>query len=546
MTTGVFIHPLVDLDSAVRGLLEWLPVPLVAWSPEGEILLWNTGATRLTGYDWRELRDKPWMEVLCPEERDRSIIAEATQGILEGRQSIEEGLWFVIQRKDGARRTVLAQIIPLLDASRTPVAVCALLEDATAREEPFLASLGVRRHRVTVDEELDTLVLRVDAKTGELTHVNAAASALLGYSEAQLIEDQRLLPSRILPEYDEPLETAMADAVRGAPRSLEIGLLNRDGEERYLSAVLYPIRNPKGQVVTVEIVARDITARKRTEAALAESHLRLKAAYQTLRAQHEQLRSIDRLKNQIIANVSHELRTPLVVIGGYNELMLQGALGELTEQQRRGLEVSARSIKRLLGLIENLLEYARLVRDGLRLPEEQVVLNDLLREVVDSFEQEADAKSLVIETDIPEEHLLVRADSKRLRQAFANILDNAIKFSQKGGRVFVRLMPVGAEACVEIADEGIGIPESEQSRIFDSFYQVDGSSTRAYSGTGIGLAVAKEIVERHGGRIRVRSSPGAGSSFLVFLPSAAEGEVPLGPRQASGRGGQAVEEGEGA
>ncbi len=515
----VFVHPLVDLESAVQGLLDWLDIPLVGWAREGEILLWNAGASTVTGYDWKELRGNSWVDVLCPEERDRRLIWEATEAALAGRFEWEQALWFVIRKKGGTRRTIRAQLLPLMDASRSPVAVCAVLEDVTERDQPYLESTNRQKGPVAVDEEFGNLLLRVDADTGELTHVNATAARLLGYSEKQLLEDQRLLPSRFLPDYYEPFSTAMADAVRGAPRSLELGLVDRRGEERYLSVVLYPVRNPKGEVVTIEIVGRDITSRKRTEAALAESHRRLLMAHEALRAQHEQLKSVDRLKNQIIANVSHELRTPLVVIGGYNELMLQGALGELTEQQRRGLEVSSRSISRLLGLIENLLEYARLAREGVRLPEELVELNEILADVVGRFREDIETKELELELGIPEKPILVRGDRKRLGQAFANLLDNAIKFSQKKGRIYVRLLLAGQDACVEFTDEGIGIPESEHRRIFDTFYQVDGSATRPYSGAGIGLAVSKEIVERHGGRIEVISKPGAGASFLVFLPA---------------------------
>ncbi len=519
MAASPFIDKRLDMGSIATALVEWAAYPVAAWTKDGRILIWNGGMAALTGWDADGLEDENIYSLLCQDDKAAGSMARVTNQVLSGSYPRETDVCMRVQRKDGRDLIVACRPFPLLKNSGGPIGVAAVFQDLDKIGRPIVARALDPSSGVAVDQELGTLVFRIDAGSGRLFFVNNLMSDLLGYSQQELIEDQRLLPSRILPDYDESFGSAVESAVRGVARSVEVGFVHRDGGEVFCVATLYPLKGAGGRVVAVEAVGRDITGRKQAESRLERSLQQLREAYSRLQVQHEDLKSVERLKSQIIANVSHELRTPLVTIRGYNDLMRQGVLGDLTDGQRKGLDISARSIQRLLVLIENLLDYARIERRGLSPLRETFNLVDTVRAATDDIREDAMRKNLSLDVILPVEPMFVRGDAKRMRQVFLNLLDNATKFSQVSGRVTVKCsMTAKNEGCVEVRDEGIGIPESELRRIFDSFYQVDGSTTRSYPGAGIGLAVAKEVVERHNGRIEVESREGKGTSFKVFVP----------------------------
>ncbi|MCD6498011.1 MAG: PAS domain S-box protein [Deltaproteobacteria bacterium] len=518
MAITTYIQPLLDLESAVRSMLDIVDYGLLAWNEVGEILVWSAGVQLLTGYAWKDVANKDWLTILCPDPQDATPLRAAAEAVLSGRAE-QSKFQFALRRKDGERRALSCMVMPLNDAASIRVGVWAAFKDLTESVVPIALHAQEPAGGISIDDQAAQIVFRIEPKTGKLLFVSGNVNSALGYSSRELCEDQRLLPSRILPDYFDGFEAAVSNAARGAARSVEVGMVHKDGQEVYFSTTVYPVKDTSGSVMTIEAVSRDISAQKSAEIELAKSLYELRRAYDQLTIQHEELKSVERLKSQIIANVSHELRTPLVTIRGYNELIRQGALGEISEAQQRGLEVSARSISRLLVLIENLLDYARLEREGLRIPDERVDMVEVLDTLIEESESELTRRQLTVSRDISRAALMVKGDRRRLCQAFRNIIDNAIKFSQDAGEIAVSCKKTkDGECLVSIDDQGIGIPESELDRIFDSFYQVDGSATRPYAGAGIGLAVAKEIVERHGGRIHVSSKAGSGAKFSVFMP----------------------------
>ncbi len=232
----------------------------------------------------------------------------------------------------------------------------------------------------------------------------------------------------------------------------------------------------------------------------------------------EQQRELDRLKTQFIQNVSHELRTPVAVIQGYIELLDGGVLGELQPGQREPVAAIARRVCALGELVDDLT--AILAIEGRELKREPVDLADLVRALLAESRVAAEQAKLSLVAEIAPDLPLLSGDPDYLRRMLNNLLGNAFKFTPAGGGVTVRLWQDEGDVMLEVADTGIGIPQDQLICIFERFYQVDGGTTRRYGGAGLGLALVKEVVEAHGGKVTVQSGVGKGSTFLVRLPGA--------------------------
>jgi len=247
----------------------------------------------------------------------------------------------------------------------------------------------------------------------------------------------------------------------------------------------------------------------------AEEHQRAAALARALEQQQE----LDRLKSEFIQNVSHELRTPLAIVRGYAELLDSGELGELQPRQREPVAVIARRVRMLSKLVDDLIAILSLETQKLR--REPVDLRDLVHIMLADFQIAARLAGLSLTADIAPELPQIFGNPDLLRRMLDNLLSNAFKFTPAGGSVILRLWQEGGDVMLEIMDTGIGIPQDHLERIFERFYQVDGSMTRRYGGTGLGLALVKETVEAHGGQIIVESKVNRGSTFRIRLPGMA-------------------------
>ncbi|TEU14490.1 MAG: GAF domain-containing protein [Anaerolineales bacterium] len=231
---------------------------------------------------------------------------------------------------------------------------------------------------------------------------------------------------------------------------------------------------------------------------------------------YAELQALDRLQKEFVQNVSHELRTPLTFIKGYVELMLEEAMGELSELQRNSLHIVARRADVMTRLINNILSLQQVEMESLRFT--HVSLAEVTTMALKSAEAAATKAGIVLEADIPETLPPVWADRNCLEQIFDNILGNAIKFSPDGGKIIVCIREEGEYLRVAVSDTGIGIPNDQLERIFERFYQVNGSPTRRFGGTGLGLALVKKTIEAHGGKVWAESQLGQGSTFFFTLP----------------------------
>ncbi|MBI4390645.1 MAG: HAMP domain-containing protein, partial [candidate division NC10 bacterium] len=241
-----------------------------------------------------------------------------------------------------------------------------------------------------------------------------------------------------------------------------------------------------------------------------------------LTALNQQLQQANRHKSQFLANMSHELRTPLNSIIGFSEVLLDGGAEALRERQRLYVDTILDSGQHLLTLISDILDVAKIEAGKVRLEPAAVHCTDLVAEAVDVVRPQAERKRLRLGGAVEPAGTTVWGDRPKLRQVLLNLLSNAVKFTPDGGEVRVTASPApGGAVEFRVADTGIGIHPDDQERIFQAFEQVDNSYSRRYQGTGLGLSLTRQLVELHGGTVRVESAVGAGSTFIVTLPAAA-------------------------
>lgn len=230
----------------------------------------------------------------------------------------------------------------------------------------------------------------------------------------------------------------------------------------------------------------------------------------------EELRELHRLKTEFVQNVSHELRTPVTFIKGYVQLILEEAMGEITPDLRRALIIVDQRTDAIIRLVNDVISLEQVEMGKFEF--QPVSLGEVAAHSVEGAVMTARRSKVRIELQVTDNLPLVYADPGRLGQVFDNLLGNAIKFSPGGSTITVRVWRDGDSVRADVEDQGIGIPADKLDRIFDRFYQVNGSTTRRYAGTGLGLAIVKSIVESHGGQVSAESEVGVGSTFSFVLP----------------------------
>jgi PAS domain S-box-containing protein len=357
---------------------------------------------------------------------------------------------------------------------------------------------------------------------GEIVLLNEAAERMFGYSRGELlglnVED--LVPAAMRPGHARHRASyATHPNTRPMGTGLDLQGQRKDGS-------LFPVEislSPNWIEGSLHVIAsvRDITERK-----LAEDRIRtlreqytteLTAKNEQLEARNQEVEHANRLKNEFLASMSHELRTPLHTIIGFSELLTEQLEGPLNEKQHRFLGHILQDARHLLELINEILDISKIESGTLELKREAFDFSQCIEEVMAGIRQQAAIKNITLENKDCF-HKVLYADRLRLKEVLYNLINNAVKFTPKGGSVWIESAQSGDSLQISVCDTGIGIEEKEQAAIFDKFYQAGDSGKGGREGTGLGLSITKHLVELHGGTIRVESRPGQGSRFMVTLP----------------------------
>jgi two-component system phosphate regulon sensor histidine kinase PhoR len=285
-------------------------------------------------------------------------------------------------------------------------------------------------------------------------------------------------------------QTELIEAVRrvlaGEPR-VEAEIVTGTLRQHYFAATVASVR--AGETSGAVIVLHDIT----------------------------ELRKLERVRRDFVANVSHEFRTPLTAIQGFSETLLAGAVNDPNNRDRF-LGIILEHSRRLARLTEDLLRLSEMDAERLELEVRRLAVSQLVESCYETAQRRAAEKGLALSLQLPGRLPDIAGDSRRLQEVLQNLLDNAIQYTLPGGKIVLSAEAKNDEVIFTVADTGIGIPRSDQPRIFERFYRVDAARSREAGGTGLGLSIAKHLIEVHGGRIWVESEVGEGSQFHFSIP----------------------------
>jgi PAS domain S-box-containing protein len=390
--------------------------------------------------------------------------------------------------------------------------------DVTQRLE---SDLITRRLAAIVDGSDDAIIGK--DLNSIITSWNQGAERIFGYSAEEMIGTSIM---RLIPLERQAEEEVILSCLKRGERfeHFETVRTTKEGRQLHVSLTISPIKDANGHVVGASKIARDITDRKLSEEALREAQKVAEAAnadrqrlLESERAARSDAERASYMKDEFLATLSHELRTPLNAVLGWATALRAGHFP--TEELEQGLETIERNARVQAQIIEDLLDMSRIISGKVRLDVQRVDLPAVVAEAIDTVRATASAKGVRLQTIIDPLNAPVTGDPNRLQQVFWNLLSNAIKFTPKGGRVQVMLERVDSHLEVSIIDTGEGISPEFLPYIFDRFQQADASTTRRHGGLGLGLAIVKQLVELHGGSVRVKSSgTGKGATFIVSLP----------------------------
>jgi len=529
---------LAERTRTLQALVEASPVPIVVTNPDTTVRLWNPAAERIFGWSEREVLGRP-LPIVPPERLAESAVLH--DAVVRG-ESIS-GVAIRRRRRDGAAIDLLVSAAPLTDRAGIVRATVLLFEDMTARNRAEAARQKALRELTTLtamgrvlSAELDLqrlLQALVDAAT-QLSgaHVGAffynATDGKGGYltlagAQRETVETFAALgqPGLFAATFTEQEVVRLEDVTRD-PRCGGRAFPGRLAVQSYLAV---PVRgrigdvfgglflgHPEPGMFTDE--AERVVVGLAAQAAIAIENARLYEAERNARANAE---AESRAKDEFLAMLGHELRNPLAAV--------QNAIASArldASRREAALEIAVRGADRLRRLVDELLDVARITQGRITLRTQQLPIAAVVQRAVETVRQLIDERGHRITLALPVDDLYVDGDATRLEQIVANLVSNAAKYTEPGGRIEVTAERERAEVVLRVRDNGVGIAAEMLPRVFDLFAQADRALDRAQGGLGIGLTVVKRLVELHAGRVVARSGGlGKGAEFVVRLPGVA-------------------------
>jgi len=434
---------------------------------------------------------------------DRHLIDEAD------RRALASGSHYFVEyrivRPDGEVRWLREQGEAVRDESGCLVRVTGVTQDVTSRKRAEEALAAEHDLLTTLMDNLPDVVYVKDTES-RFVRINQAGAQRLGARDPLQVvgkTDFAFFPEPLAREFYADEQRVVAT---GEPILNKLDAQDEHPGGRWWLTSTVPLRNRGGEVVGLVGSSRDVTGLHRLE--------------EELRAAKEAAEAASRAKSDFLTTMSHELRTPMNAIIGYAHLLLDGLDGPLTEQQHGDITRIAGAADRLLTLINNVLDLAKIEAGRFELAQEQVGLAEVVEQVRSELAPQVTQRGIDLIVDLETGLPPIPADPLRLRQILLNLAGNAVKFTERGS---VSIAARAASDTIEIVvrDTGVGIDPGVMPFIFDEFRQGDSSTARRYGGTGLGLAITRRLVAMHGGTIDVESAPGVGSSFVVRLPTGA-------------------------
>jgi PAS domain S-box-containing protein len=471
-----------------RSLIEASADALFAIAPDGVITDVNEEATRLTGFSKKHLIGSPFEQYFT----DTHTARQGVEKTLHEKRVL--GYELVLITRQGRRISVSFNAGMFNDAHGNPLGILAGARDNTEqkkleqqlREQQFYT-------RSLIESNIDALM--TTDPLGIITDVNQQMEMLTGHSKEVLIGT----PFKSYFTNAERAEDGIRQVLKeGKVKDYELTAKNKDGFTTVVSYNATTFYDRDGKLQGVFAAARDVTDRKRFE---------------------ETLQEANRMKSEFLANMSHELRTPLNGIIGFSEFIVDKKVGPLNVKQEEYMNDILNSGNHLMGLINDVLDLAKVEAGKMELYTEIFSVKQAIDEVSSIVNGIARKKKIKIGIDIDEHIHNVTIDKHKFKQILYNLLSNAVKFTPDGGQVIISAYLKDYNSlCIQVTDSGIGISKDGLKKLFTPFVQLDSSLTRKHEGSGLGLALTKKLVEMHNGNISADSEPTKGSTFTVLLP----------------------------
>lgn len=490
-----------DLLARTRAIVDTIVDGVITISDGGIIETVNPATERIFGYAESELKGQN-VAMLMPNPYHEAHNQYIKNYLSSGQKKIIGiGREVTGRRKDGSTFPLELAISEMkVEGQRM---FTGIVRDISERKETEVQLKDLlERKRAILATMVDGVITISDR--GIIETVNPAAKRIFGYEEIEMLGQNvsMLMPNPYRQEHNQYIGNYLSTGEKkiiGTGR--EVTGLRKNGQTFPLELAISEME-VNGQRMFTGIV-RDISVRKET----AE---KLRAAMQRV---HEQ-----RVKDEFIATVSHELRTPLTAIKASLELMIANAVGEIPEQAKMLLDIAHRNSDRLLLLINDILDISKLESEEMPFNIQNIKLVSLLRHAISNNQAYAEKYGVrFVLTDCPE-NLFLPMDGDRMMQVLSNLMSNSAKFSRPESNIEIEARLQNDNVRIIVRDQGAGIPEEFQARIFEKFTQAKQDSKREISGTGLGLYISKSIVEKHGGRLSFKSASGEGTEFYIDLP----------------------------
>jgi PAS domain S-box-containing protein len=346
------------------------------------------------------------------------------------------------------------------------------------------------------------IAINILDKDGNIMNLNKGAETLFGYLEEDLQGGSHSVLYQ--KEDNNLLEKSMREVFEKGRFEGEVTLTKKDNTEFPANLTLTTVEDDDGNVIAIIEIINDLT--------------QLKKAERVIKEQLEKLKEIDAMKEEYFYATSHEFKTPLTTIVSLSKMLLGEKIGKLNEQQREALNLVYHDSKRLRGAVQRILDIARIESGKMTYNIEEIDLNPIFDEILETIKILIDAKNLTVNKKISGKLPKVLVDKVRLALVIENLISNSIKFTPVGGRIDITASKDKDKILVEVHDTGVGIPKEDTEKIFEKYYQVKSGAGGDTGGSGLGLVICKRIVEDFGGRIWVESKLGEGSSFKFTLP----------------------------
>ena len=484
-----------DSEEKYRTIFEESPLGIVHFDSKGVVELCNESFLKIAGSSREKITG---LEILPALQNEG--MKKAVEEVLAGRPGYFEGEY--VSAMGNMPMQAKVTFSPLISEERVLKGGIGIVEDIS--ESKKMENLQQEKMRF-LQNLVDSIPAPVyyKGRNGEYIGCNRAFEEFMGKSKEEIAG--KTVFDLVPPEIAEKQHQRDLELIR--TRGKEVFEATLGHADNTLHQVVFNkvvLSGPSEEDSVLLGIIWDITERKELE----ESLLKAKKAAE----------AANRAKSGFIANMSHELRTPLNSVIGFSDLLLEGAFGTLNGKQARYVHNILNSGKHLLEIINNLLDISILETGESSLDYEELDLAPFIEEVRNSIRPLASSKNIAIKTDFDPALGNIRADRAKLKQILYNLMSNAVKFTPREGKVSVETHKKEGFAEIRVTDNGIGIPEEIQKKIFHPFVQGDSFSAKEYKGVGLGLYIVKNFVELHGGEVGVSSEPGEGSTFTITLP----------------------------